>query len=132
LERRLAKLDGERAEIARAIEALKPAAKAEGLRSGLQSVTLQSMQTVCANIRKKQSKGASPNGAPANVLRFLEACHASELASMRGVAGEVGVNVGQLSQMLRGSKPIRRAMADKIESLIGYKATRANWEEIRD
>lgn len=131
LQRKLTKLDNDRAELVRAIEALRPAAEAEGLQVWNHGDTVASMQMHPA-IRKKYSEGATSKDSPTNVQRFLSACHASKFVSMRGVSAAVGKNQAQISQMLRGDKPTWRAFADKIEELIGFKATRANWPDLRD
>lgn len=47
--------------------------------------------------------------------------------SVRSIAPKVGATASAISMARRGDRPIKRAVAEKIQQLTRYKATGANW-----
>lgn len=62
--------------------------------------------------------------------RFLKSAN-DHRHSMRSACEAVGLLQPAVSQALRGLKSIKHSDAVKLEKLIGYEATQANWPRLR-
>lgn len=124
LERELAKLDRKRAEVIRAIEALQPAAEREELTAWNQSATTDDMHTV---ERQRHARGARGD---AKTRKLREAALAAGY-TLRSLAEKLDTSQAQLSRAAQGTRPMDRALAERVNEAIGYAATAANWPRLR-
>jgi DNA-binding XRE family transcriptional regulator len=116
LRRRREKLRSDLAEVERAIVAV-------DLQPGNQSGIVRTMDQVD---RMHISAGAKVTTAK----RFGQACRARGY-TMRSLAQTLGVSHASLSLALKGERSIGRHLAERIEALTGYQATRENWPVLK-
>jgi hypothetical protein len=131
LQKRLAKLDSERAEVVRAIEALRPAAELE-LTGSKQTANIGAMRkrTTAQAAKIKHARGMSDDA--------LVTVASDAQLTLRDLAKTVGCSGPLLTLARKGLRSISMELATKIQEATrspkhpdGFDATKANWPTLR-
>jgi hypothetical protein len=120
MEKRLAKLDEQRAELAGAIENLRTFLKESALSGRADSDNIVRMLST-ARVAHSKAVTDDPLAVSANAAGH----------TLTSLADKVGCSQALLSQARRGTRSIAPDLAGKIEKLTGFKATKSNWPKLR-